>query len=221
MSTQAINLPPLQWELNHFFPAWNEKPKWPLNAAGLPWSSSVSLMAVRCRFEFYNGYMVHTHSWFWMHGHLLVCYSPASTHSRKKSKYGKIDALRIFYPRLKSKKSWESDKQQGQMRRDGQTCFSIFFFVALFCWFINLPSVPRKCQSSVLSGSDEHLGCLCLAASLLYGASLTFLLSSTCLCEQSTNQECLSVSLSWVSCGIIWRGTIDKRTKIYTILIPV
>lgn len=107
------------------------------------------------------------------------------------------------------------------MRRDGQTCFSIFFLVALFCWFItvNLPSVPTKLENRVLSGSDEQLGCLCLAASLLYGASLTFLLSSTCLCEQSTNQERQSVSVM----SELWRHLwmIDKSTKIYTLLIPV
>lgn len=74
-----------------------------------------------------------------------------------------------------------------------------------------LTSVPRKCQNSVLSGSDEQLGCLCLAASLLYGASLTFLLSSTCLCEQSTDQECPSVSLSWVSCGVIYGRLIKAQ----------
>lgn len=28
-------------------------------------------------------------------------------------------------------------------------------------------------------------------------------------------------SVSWMSCGVIWRGTIDRRTNIYTILIPV
>lgn len=93
--------------------------------------------------------------------------------------------------------------------------FQFFFFVALLCWFINLPSVLRKLENSVLSGSDEQLGCLCLAASLLYGASLTFLLSSTCLCEQSTNQECQSVSVVSELRRHLWM--IDKSTKIYTL----
>lgn len=96
--------------------------------------------------------------------------------------------------------------------------FLYFSWLHSSAGLLNLPSVPRKLENRVLSGSDEQLGCLCLAASLLYGASLTFLLSSTCLCEQSTNQERQSVSVMRELWRHLWM--IDKSTKIYTLFDP-
>lgn len=159
MSTQAIILPPLQWELNCLSLAWNEKLNWPLNAAGFPWSSSVSLMAARYRFEFYNGYMVHTHththSWFCMRGHLLVCYSPTDRHIHTRSQNMEKWKLSIFHPRLKSSLQRVTNKKARREEVDRQWEKQHFFFFsfAFFCWFSSLTSI-RTFENSFPSGSN-------------------------------------------------------------------
>lgn len=96
MSTQTIILPPLQWELNLLSLAWNEKLKWPLNAAGFPWSILISLMSARCRFEFYNVIWFTQNFWWFINmwrnakvidargnAHTRLCFCTAGRYGRQ------------------------------------------------------------------------------------------------------------------------------------------